>query len=269
MKPVNSDRFIKEFYSKEEPCILNDFSENWDCLIKWNYSFFQRTYPKLEIKYNIIPDGEKKSQLSPPFAGNMLFFDFITILKSDKKSKKRLFKFNLLQKCNELNADFSLDEKWVKGFYIWWKMLFFGAKGSTVRLHYDIDFCANFLTQLEGTKTIWLFPPEQTKYLYKYPFSVHSAVDFKNPDYKKYPLFKKAKAGRFVINKGQTLFIPPGWWHYIEYTSSGYGLSVKSFPNKMEYLIKGLYNLIVILPIDSLLHSIIPAFWHKLKNKYI
>ena len=76
MRPVNSDKFIKEFYSKEKPCILNDFSENWDCLIKWNYSFFQRTYPKLEIKYNIIPDGEKKSKLSPPFGGNMLFFDF-------------------------------------------------------------------------------------------------------------------------------------------------------------------------------------------------
>ena len=77
MKPVNSDRFIKEFYSKEKPYILNDFSENWDCLRKWNYSFFQRTYPKLEIKYNIIPDGEKKSRLSPPFSGNMLFFDLL------------------------------------------------------------------------------------------------------------------------------------------------------------------------------------------------
>ena len=42
-------------------------------------------------------------------------------------------------------------------------MLFFGAKGSKVRLHYDMDFYPNFLTQLEGTKTIWLFPPDQTK----------------------------------------------------------------------------------------------------------
>ena len=87
-------------------------------------------------------------------------------------------------------------------------MLFFGAKGSKVRLHYDIDFCPNFLTQLEGTKTIWLFPPEQTKYLYKYPFSVHSPIDFKNPDVKKYPLFKNFYSSEICNRKRRYIVYP-------------------------------------------------------------
>ena len=267
MKTINADNFIENYFSKEKPCVLNNFSEYWECVNKWNYSFFQKNYPKLKVKYNNITQGKKKSKMSPPFAGEMLLVDFIDVLKRNEESEKRLFNFNLLQKCKELKKDFLLDRKWIKGFYIGWKMLFFGAKGSKVRLHYDIDFCPNFLTQLEGTKTIWLFPPEQTKYLYKYPFSVHSPIDFKNPDHEKYPLFKKSIPQKFVIEKGDTLFIPPGWWHYIEYTSSGYGISIKTFPNNIKYLLKGIYNIIFVLTIDSILHTLMPTIWDRFKNR--
>ena len=264
---MKSDTFLKEYFSKEKPCILDNFSKEWLCLTKWNYSYFQKTYPNLKVRYNVETCGKKKSKMSPPYAGEMLFYDFIEILKSNKESDKRLFNFNLLHKCIELNDDFMLDKKWIQGFYIKWKMLFFGAKESKVRLHYDVDFCPNFLTQLEGEKTVWLLNPNQSKYLYQYPFSVHSPIDIKNPDIEKYPLFKKAKIERFVITKGQTLFIPPGWWHYIEYTSSGYGISIKSSPKSFKYFVNGLFNVLIKLPIDNALHTIFPTVWNKIKER--
>ena len=81
------------------------------------------------------------------------------------------------------------------------------------------------------------------------------------------PLFKKAKIERFVITKGQTLFIPPGWWHYIEYTSSGYGISIKSSPKSFKYLVNGLFNVLIKLPIDNALHTIFPTVWNKIKER--
>jgi ribosomal protein L16 Arg81 hydroxylase len=78
---------------------------------------------------------------------------------------------------------------------------------------------------------------------------------------------KKAKIERFVIKKGQTLFIPPGWWHYIEYTSSGYGISIKSSPKSFKYLVNGLFNVLIKLPIDNALHTIFPTVWNKIKER--
>ena len=133
--------------------------------------------------------------MSPPIAGEILIVDFIDILKRNEESEKRLFNFNLLQKCKDLKKD------------------------------------------------------------------------FKNPDDEKYPLFKKAIPQKFIIEKGDTLFIPPGWWHYIEYTSSGYGISIKTFPNNIKYLLKGIYNIIFVLTIDSILHTLMPTIWDRFKNR--
>lgn len=45
----------------------------------------------------------------------------------------------------------------------------------------------------------------------------YSEVDFFEPDYEKYPLFKEVKGKMLAeIGPGDILFIPSFWWHHVK-----------------------------------------------------
>ncbi|EDP70122.1 JmjC domain protein [Flavobacteriales bacterium ALC-1] len=93
--------------------------------------------------------------------------------------------------------------------------LFFGGKGcSFPRLHIDYNWVHTQLTQVIGEKDFILYPPNQTPYLYPDKLLPnYSQVNIINPDYDKFPLFKKAEALKITLKPGETIFIPSGWWH--------------------------------------------------------
>ncbi|XP_065198767.1 HSPB1-associated protein 1-like, partial [Sycon ciliatum] len=95
-----------------------------------------------------------------------------------------------------------------------------GTKGAYTPCHYD-TYGYNVVTQLYGRKRWTLYPPSDERYLYptRIPYeesSVFSAVDHKQPDSTKYPLFAGATKYEVVLEPGDVLFVPNHWWHLVE-----------------------------------------------------
>lgn len=104
--------------------------------------------------------------------------------------------------------------------------LWVGPSGHTECLHYDpMD---GTLIQLHGTKRVILFPPSQTANLYPFPFYVHlrhgmklrswfSQVYPDRPDFDAFPRLREALRHRYeiILNPGELLYIPAGWWHEV------------------------------------------------------
>ncbi|KAF3891040.1 cupin-like domain-containing protein [Tolypothrix bouteillei VB521301] len=102
--------------------------------------------------------------------------------------------------------------------------IYVNPAGHSSGLHYDsVD---GTLMQMHGSKKVVLFPPSQTNNLYPFPFYIHlfygmkmrcwfSKVNVENPDFTSFPKFKEALQHRHeaILNLGETLFIPEGWWH--------------------------------------------------------
>ena len=122
--------------------------------------------------------------------------------------------------------------------------MFFGGKGSITRNHIDIDMSHVFITQFQGIKRIWLFPWEQSDLMYKLPYNFHSLANLQEIDYKKYPALKFLNGYEAVINPGETLYIPSGWWHYIQYETEGYSVSVRALPSSLLEKWRGFKNLV-------------------------
>lgn len=98
--------------------------------------------------------------------------------------------------------------------------------GHSSGLHYDL--VDGTLMQLHGAKKVVLFPPSQTYNLYPFPVYIHlryglklrcwfSQVYPEDPDFKSFPKFKEALQHKreVILNKGETLYIPAGWWHEV------------------------------------------------------
>jgi lysine-specific demethylase 8/hypoxia-inducible factor 1-alpha inhibitor (HIF hydroxylase) len=98
--------------------------------------------------------------------------------------------------------------------------------GHSSGLHYDsVD---GTLMQLHGAKKVIFFPPSDTYNLYPFPVYIHlrhglklrswfSQVNLENPDFKSMPKFKEALRHKreVVLEQGETLYIPAGWWHEV------------------------------------------------------
>ena len=121
-----------------------------------------------------------------------------------------------------------------------------GPKGTRTPLHTDPYH--NILCQVVGYKYIRLYAPSQTPKLY--PRGVDdkginmentSQVDVSNVRgrgsngsvdvdacrelHLKYPLFGQAQYEECILGPGECLYIPLGWWHYVESLSTSFSVS--------------------------------------------
>jgi hypothetical protein len=86
------------------------------------------------------------------------------------------------------------------------------------------DFSNNIACTLVGRRRFTLVPPDQVANLYPGPFQptpggqVVSMVDFRDPDFDRYPRFRDALAAGEVaeLEPGDALFYPAMWWHHVE-----------------------------------------------------
>lgn len=94
--------------------------------------------------------------------------------------------------------------------------IFFGGPGGRFPyLHYDVLHLHAWITQLYGRKEFTLFAPGQEHLLYVNPDKPwqSSIENHQDPDYGRYPRFNAAVSRSVVVEAGETLFLPCGWWH--------------------------------------------------------
>jgi Cupin-like domain len=87
--------------------------------------------------------------------------------------------------------------------------LMIGPEHACVGLHYDFLNTHAYLAQIVGRKRCVLFPPECSAALY------NGKVQVDAPDFEKFPRFREATAFQCILEPGELLFIPCGWWHHV------------------------------------------------------
>jgi hypothetical protein len=133
-------------------------------------------------------------------------------------------------------------------------------------MHQDIDMSNVFLTQFHGLKRVVLFPPDQSDLLYRLPFNVHSIADIDHPDYDQFPGLKYAKGMSTLIEHGDTIFMPSGYWHHIEYVTGGFGLALRTMANTIPTLSKGIWHLSALRITDNIMRKINDKKWFEYKR---
>lgn len=184
-----------------------------------------------------------KSMGSGVESASMTFSEFASMISSGEAYEKDLYlaKFPLtdtpLAKDSLLKQTLEplpLDRP-VTDWNLW-----IGSAGHTTCLHYDpFD---GVLVQLSGAKRLVLFPPSQLYNLYPFHVLNHFLYGSKRRagysqlypdaiDLDTFPNAQQAQLQRYevVLNAGECIFIPAGWWHEISTIGSGMVCSVNRF----------------------------------------
>ena len=91
--------------------------------------------------------------------------------------------------------------------------LWFGPKGTFTPLRHDLT--NNILVQVYGRKKFTLIPAFQVQHLYN-DSHVYSATDFPVIDEMSFPNMKNVTPIELILNPGEAVCIPIGWWLYVE-----------------------------------------------------
>lgn len=260
---LTPDAFASEFLHPMLPVVFTDLMAAWPAREKWTIEHFKSKYGHLQVPVvsnNYSKPG--KGYMTPDRV--ISFREYLEIIESGP-TDLRIFLWNIFREAPELRHDFSIP-KIMDGFVDELPFMFFGGEGSKVALHYDIDMSHVFLNQIHGRKRVLLFAPEQSRHLYHHPFTVASYVDLNRPDYQKYPALAHAKGYEVVLQPGETLFMPSGYWHYIEYTDGGYSISLRSF-GSLPARVRGLANIARHYVVDKGMNRLIGPSWRKMKER--
>ena len=179
------------------------------------------------------------------------------------ESALRIFFLRVPSELPELVPDFTYPDVGVR-YAKQLSVLFVGGRGARVQMHFDIDLAEIFLCHFGGRKRVILFAPDQTPYLYRVPFSLSSRFDLAPhaPDYDRFPALARARGQIAELAHGDTLYVPPGYWHYVLYDDIGFSLSLRTFPSTARDLLAALYNITVLRTVDGWMRRTLGQRWN-------
>jgi hypothetical protein len=265
---ISPEEFKKKYYDAMQPLIITGLAKNWPAYSKWDWDFFIDVVGNKEVGvYNNI-----KSNAYTPINTADAYMKFGDYLKEVRQGPLdlRIFLFNIFQHAPQLVKDFTWPEDLLKGFVKKYPMLFIGGQGSITHMHFDIDMSHILHTQFIGKKRVLLFPYQEQYKLYRKPWEVLSMANYANYsehfDYESFPAVKLAEGYEVILDHGDTLFMPAGYWHHMEYLESGIAMSLRALQNTLAGKAEGVWKLFGMRNIDTLLKKTVPKWWYNYKK---
>ena len=271
---IDPAEFRKNFYEPGIPVVIKDLAKEWPAYTKWNWDYFKSLVGDKEVPLynNVKSDAYTPINKADDYK---TFGEYIDMIRQGPAAW-RIFLFNIFDHAPQLINDFTWPEHLMKGFVKKYPMLFTGGQTSITHMHFDIDLSHILHTQFAGRKRILLFPHSEQHKLYRKPFEVLSLADFSRyyegngtPDYEKFPALKLAQGYDLTLNPGETLFMPAGYWHHMEYLDSGFAMSLRALQPTVTGKLSGVWNLFGMRGIDTLMKKTAPIWWYKTKEKKV
>lgn len=262
---ITPEEFDIFYFKPQKPVVIKDLTSGTVAETKWSLEYFKNTMGNTVID---VFDSSKKnpgSAFTKPDL-KMKLGDFLEVISKNEPTNLRIFLYNMFKHEPRLRKEFSCPAIFA-GFLDGIGHMFFGAKNTKVRIHYDIDMSNVLHTHFGGRKRVVLIPPEYSDMLYRLPLNTYSLIDPDQPDHKKYPALQFVKGYDLIIEHGDSVFMPGGYWHYMTYVDAGFSVSYRKLSPLYGQLLSGFMNMAVYLPCDKLLNKFYGNEWLEYKEQ--
>lgn len=266
---ISFEDFRDKYFKPRKPLVITQLSHDWPALKKWTWDHFIELagHEKVGLYNNTRANANTAVN---GYDEEMRFGDYLKMVKKGPV-QLRIFLFNIFKYAPQLVHDFTWPDHLVKGLMKKYPMLFVGGAGSVAHMHYDIDLSHIFHTQFVGKKRVLLLENDQSPLIYRMPLTVESAADFvsweNGLDEKTFPAIKYARGYTAVLEHGDTLFMPVGYWHHMQYIDSGFSMSLRALDETLKGKLNGLYHIVPMRMINNFLIKTRPEWWYHYKRK--
>lgn len=267
VKTISKQDFYQKYYKTQTPVVVEKLTEEWPAYKKWSFDYIKQVAgDKIVPLYNNDPVSADKKVNEPD--ARMKMSDYIDMLLKGP-TDLRIFLFNLIKQVPDMQKDFFFPDLGLKLPIKDLPMLFFGGQGSNVFMHFDIDLANILHFHFDGEKQCILMSPNDTKFMYKIPYATicREDINFDHPDFEKWPGLKHVTPYRARLSHGEMLYMPEGWWHYMQYLTPGFSMSLRSLALKPANFTNAVLNIFVKRIYDNYMRKQKGQKWIDYKNE--
>lgn len=210
--------FFEQYYRRNLPVIITGMLDDCPARSKWSIDYFQAHFGarQVEVQFGRAADPQYE-QNSISHKRMMGFGDFAGLVRDVGRTNDFYMTAN-----NDSHNRQALHELWQdmpalpdylhatpegKGFF------WFGPAGTVTPFHHDLT--NNFMAQIIGRKRVRLIAPCEINRVgnLRHCFS---QVDGRDIDLRRFPAMAGVPVLDVELAPGDILFLPVGWWHFVE-----------------------------------------------------
>lgn len=231
-----SIEYFRTAHFNRLPVVIRNSMEQWPAIRNWSQSNYL-----LDIcRSRIVPIEIGQNYTNENWSQQLVKFDDFfqrQMINSDPASTtiEYLAQHNLFEQIPKLKDDIitpeyccittntTTDDNHCNDIDI---KAWLGPEGTISPMHYDNK--QNLLCQVFGTKRIILAAPTDTDNLYPHDGEMlhnTSQIDAEHLNFEQFPLASRVQFYELTLYKGEILYIPAKWWHYVRSLSKSFSVS--------------------------------------------
>lgn len=230
-----AQEFLQNYYSTNTPVIIDGAIDDWAC---WTPEYFKANYGNTPIEIQSERDANPNYEIDKQrHIRTINFGDYIDRIIINGRSNddyivasnEILRRGNLSSLLDRLSLPDFISTTTPDNSFLW-----IGGAGTITPPHHDLLNIV--MAQIYGRKRWWLADPRYADRVYNH-IGVFSQVDLSNPDFDRFPLLREVPIIDVVVEPGQMIFVPIGWWHQVESLDTSISMSMTgfAFPNNFDW----------------------------------
>lgn len=228
---LSGEEFLEQHYKLNRPVIITGMLEHFPARTRWNLDFFAERFSDRTVEVQFGRDADAKYELnSIAHKRQMPFGEYVALVRDSGRTND----FYMTANNDSRNRD-ALKELWDdvgtlpeylaegeqrQGFF------WFGPAGTVTPFHHDLT--NNFMAQIIGRKRIRLIAPAELPRVYNFRHCF-TDVDGRDIDLQRFPAMANVPVLDCVLEPGEILFLPVGWWHFVEGLDISVTLAMTNF----------------------------------------
>jgi hypothetical protein len=212
---LSGEVFLDEHYRRNQPVIITGMLDDCAARDKWTYEHLIAQLGDREVEVQFGRDADQDYEInSQAHKRRMPFGDYVALVRDSGVSNDFYMTANNdgrnRESLRELMADLPPLAEYLRegGGFFW-----FGPAGTVTPFHHDLT--NNFMIQVAGRKRVRLIAPCDTPKVYNQRHCF-TPVDGRAIDLQRFPLMDGVPVIECVLEPGEILFLPVGWWHFVE-----------------------------------------------------
>ena len=214
---ISAQEFLDEHYAANQPVVLGGEIADWPALHRWTRDYLKARIGGSPIELQGDRDANPEFERDKDRHRRAMPFD--TFIDSITRDSNALYMTAYNSAANQKALAPLIEDVRCIGKLLDpdgpspQGMIWIGPAGTFTPLHHDLT--NNLLVQVRGRKRIVMASPRESGRLYN-DLEVFSRIgDITAADFARYPLLQGIRLYDLMLEAGDALFIPVGWWHQV------------------------------------------------------
>jgi ribosomal protein L16 Arg81 hydroxylase len=234
---LSRDEFFEQYYFQNRPVIITGAFDFWPARTRWNFEYLRSRCGECEVEVQFGRESDADYEINQPMhKRTMPFAEYVDLVERGGRTNDFYMTANNTSHNRTalaaLWADVPPIDEYLDGTSLDTGFFWMGPAGTRTPFHHDLT--NNFMAQLIGRKRIKLVPLSDTAHMANY-LHCYSQVDGSLIDYDRFPSLRNAQLLECTLEPGELLFLPVGWWHYVEGVEASVTMTFTKFLQRNDF----------------------------------